>query len=198
MANHLLGIPKLLLLPLLALAACDPGECAECLDEPPCLSEGPCMARCGVSTLEARTAFDNYEAATISFKYATVTEDGQVNNDWDLLFGNDQDPGRDLFSVNTVTDDRSFIVDLGDLVTICDLPEQISDLGKYAVGDHGEHDDLPVHLDHLYLIRNVDTSTRQYAAVQVLSHSLNSTVQIRWYRSPDPERFLPPAGCQDR
>ena len=103
------------------MTACDPSECPECLEAPDCAT-GRCIPRCGTATLKARTTFDDYEAATISFRHATVAEDGQVNNDWDLLFGNDQDSDRDQFTVNMVTDDRSFIVDLGQLPSICDVP----------------------------------------------------------------------------
>ena len=147
----------------------------------------------GVAVLEARTLNDDYEAATISFKYATVVEDGQVNNNWDLLFGNDRDPDIDEFSVNMVVDDESFIVDLGP-VTICDVPSTV-DPADYPVGYYGEHDYVGVEKGHLYVVRNVDGLTRQYAAVRVLEHDLNRSVTILWYRSSDPESFVPPSTC---
>ena len=142
----------------------------------------------------ARTTFDDYEAATISFRYATVEEDGQVNNNWDLLFGNDQEPDRDLFTVNMVTDDRSFIVDLGELPSICDVPSEV-DLRSQPTGVFGDHDDIPVVLDHMYLIQNRDSAGNQLALVQVLGHATNRAVTLRWYRSPSSDRFAPPAAC---
>jgi len=186
-----------LLLPAMLLFACDPSECEDCFDPPPCNADGVCLPGCGVASLAARTTNDDYEAATISFKHATVQEDGEVGNDWDLLFGNDQDAGYDLFTVNMVVDDRSMIVDLGDLITICDVPAQL-DPSAYPVGMYGDHDSINVLLDHIYLIRTVDTDTRQYALVQVLEHQPNQSVKIRWYRSPEPDRFVPPAACAAR
>ena len=186
-ASLLLGL-------IVPLTACDPSECPECLEAPDCAT-GRCIPRCGTATLKARTTFDDYEAATISFRHATVAEDGQVNNDWDLLFGNDQDSDRDQFTVNMVTDDRSFIVDLGQLPSICDVPATV-DLASFPRGACGAHDDIPVVLDHLYLIRNRDSDQSQYAVIQVLAHVRNRAVTIRWYRSPDSDRFVPPGACR--
>jgi len=184
----------MVLLLLVPLSACDNGSsCPECFEPPDCTT-GRCVPRCGTATLMARTTFDDYEAATISFRHATVEEDGQVNNNWDLLFGNDQDPDRDLFAVNMVTDDRSFIVDLGELASICDAPSTV-DLRSQPTGAFGDHDDIPVTLDHMYLIRNSDSQGEQYALVQVLGHATNRAVTLRWYRSPTSDRFTPPAAC---
>lgn len=197
--------PRILSIELMAIIAmsittllvggCDGSDCAECFDDPGC-TDGSCVPRCGVATLKARTTFDDYEAATISFKHATVAEDGRVNNNWDLLFGNDRDPGADLFAVNMVMDDRSFIVDLGDRLTICDVPT-VTDPAGYPLGAFGGHDSIPVQLDHLYFIRNVDGETRQLALVQVLEHVADRSVTIRWYRSPVADSFVPPAACAD-
>ncbi|MGI5864598.1 MAG: hypothetical protein ACOX6T_21460 [Myxococcales bacterium] len=111
-------------------------------------------------------------------------------NDWDLLFGNDQDPARDLFSVNLVTDDDSFIVDLGEK-SFADVPEQV-DPALYPVGEHGKHDDIPVAVGHLYVVRTIDSNTRQWAAFKVTAHELNEQVTISWVRSPEAERFVAP------
>lgn len=188
-------IAAVLLATVIPLAACDTGECPECLESPDC-SSGHCVPRCGTATLKARTTFDDYEAATISFRYATVQEDGKVNNDWDLLFGNDKEDDRDLFAVNMVTDDRSFIVDLGPLSSICDVPASVQ-LDDFPTGAFGDHDYIPVALDHLYLIRNEDSDEKQYAVIQVLGHVKNRAVTIRWYRSATADRFTPPAACND-
>ena len=50
-------------------------------------------------------------------------------------------------------------------------------------------------LGHLYLIRNLDTDTRQVALIQVTEHDLNRSVTVRWYLSPDRDLFRPPAEC---
>jgi hypothetical protein len=144
----------------------------------------------GTSTLRARTTYDDYQGATLSIEQGVVLDDGRVRNDWDLLFGNDRDQARDYFSVNMVTDDRSFIVDLGD-VPLEQLPETV-DPADYATGLYGEHDELPVRRGHVYVIRTVDSDTTQYAAVKVLAHELNHSVTVRWYRSREPGRLVLP------
>lgn len=172
-------------------AACDDLPCADCAG--PCVGDGACTPSCGEVRLKARTKYDDYEAATVSFTHATVKDSDLVRNDWDLLFGNGGDRDKDHFCVNMVTDDRSFIVDLGPL-SICDVPGKV-DPTSYPVGLFGEHDDIPVVKDHLYFIRTEDSDTRQSAVALVLEHQLKDTVTLRWYRSPDPERFVPPSAC---
>ena len=49
---------------------------------------------------------------------------------------------------------------------------------------------------HVYLVRNIDVDTRQVAAFLVERHSLNTAIQLWWVRSPDSERFVPPASCE--
>ena len=153
-----------------------------------------CAANSGRIILKARTTYDNYEAATMSFKYGTTWDNAQILNDWDLLFGNDRDPEKDTFTVNMVTDDESFIVDLGQ-ICLCQVPERLTP-DNYPQGLYYEHDNVPVRVGHTYLVRNADTDTRQVTAFQVVSHDLNDAVTIQWHRSSDPTRFVAPAGCQ--
>mgnify|MGYP006902087889 CR=1 FL=1 len=89
-----------------------------------------------------------------------------------------------------VTDDRSFIVNLGE-VRLDQLPETI-DPADYPTGPRGEHDELVVRLGHVYVIRTVDSDTVQYAAVKVLAHELNHSVTVRWYRSAEAGRLVLP------
>ena len=89
---------RLILIPAILILGCDPGECPECFDTPTC-QDGTCVPSCGVATLTARTTYDDYQAATFSFKHAAAVDDGRVNNDRDLLFGNDWDPGGDRFEL---------------------------------------------------------------------------------------------------
>jgi len=152
------------------------------------------VPRTGTAFLTARTLWDDYEAATVSFERGTTWDDGYVYNDWDLLFGNDYEPEEDLFSVNMVVDDESVIVDLGD-VTMCEVPLVVNP-DDYAVGMYGTHDNIPVRLGHTYVVRTVDGNTRQVAAFTVQTHDLNYFVSIAWYRSPDPDRFIPPTECR--
>jgi len=160
-------------------------------ERPRTCAADPCsVPERGTSTLTARTTYDDYQGATLSVEHGVVTDDGRVRNDWDLLFGNDQDPARDHFTVNMVTDDRSFIVDLGN-IPLEQVPHNLSP-ADYAIGLYGEHDEVGVHCGHVYVIRTVDSDTVQYAAVKVLAHDLNHSVTLRWYRSSDPGRLVLP------
>jgi len=165
--------------------ACPECPCAECGRD--CGGPTP-VPSSGVARLLARTATDDYEAATMSFEHATVLEDGEVRNDWDLLFGNDRDPDCDEFRVNTVTDDRSFIVDKGN-VAFADLP-QVLDPPARGDGPCDGADCIPAVQGHLYVVRTLDRDTRQYAAFRVLAHERNRSVDLYWYRSPLPDWFV--------
>jgi hypothetical protein len=132
-----------------------------------------------------------YEAATLSMEHASEAD---AHNDWDLEFGNDQEPGADWFTVNMVVDDRSFVVDVGALASAADAPEVV-DPTEHMVGAFGAADDIPVVVGHTYVVRTLDDSTRQYAIVRVLAHVPDDHVDLRWCRSPDPDRFVPPPGC---
>lgn len=178
-----------------AMCLCAPLLLAACGDDPERLEEvgpsqdevGPdsdprCDRLVGETTLQARHVTGDYQTATYSFEYATVTDDGQVKNDWDVLFSDG------MFTANTVTDDRSFIVDLGDLA-FEKVPETI-DLSAHERGPFGEHDDRVVVLDHLYVVRTLDNNTRQYVAMRVAEHPVSETVTIQWRRSGAPDRMI--------
>ncbi len=185
--------PIVVLVWLLLALGLLPGCCtADDLRERPRSCEAqPCsVPERGTSTLTARTTYDDYQGATLSIEHGVVMDDGQVKNDWDLLFGNDREQARDYFTVNMATDDRSFIVDLGD-ISLEQVPETVNP-ADYALGLRGEHDELTVHRGHVYVIRTVDTDTVQYAAVRVLAHELNRSVTLRWYRSSETARLVLP------
>ncbi|MEQ1502351.1 MAG: hypothetical protein ABMB14_08975 [Myxococcota bacterium] len=135
-----------------------------------------------------------YDAATLSIEWATVQPTPDVNNDWDLLFGNDQDERVDRFTVVTVTDDLSWIVDLGPLGGVDEIPE-IVDPDEHPVGLFGAHDELDVVVGHTYWIRTLDTSTAQVGVVVVRDHVVDDHVEVHWCRSVDPDRFVAPPGC---
>jgi hypothetical protein len=178
-----------LVLTLGLLPGCHTGDDER--ERPRNCSVHPCsVPERGTSTLVARTTYDDYQGATLSIEHGVVSDDGRVKNDWDLLFGNDQEQTRDYFSVNMVTDDRSFIVDLGD-ISLEHVPETLNP-ADYAPGPHGEHDELTVRRGHVYVIRTVDSDTVQYAAVKVLAHELNQSVTVRWYRSAESGRLVLP------
>ena len=153
-------------------------------------SSGACGLR---DTLIARAWSDDYEAATLSFERATILEDGCVRNDWDLLFGNDQLTDTDHFTVNTVTDDASSIVDLGP-IDVAELPPDI-ERDDYAQGYWGGYDNIPVQVGHLYLTHTRDDNTRQFALFRVVEHDLNRSVTIAWQIIPGVSRPIVRQAC---
>lgn len=135
-----------------------------------------------------------YDAAVLSMEHATVIDDGTVNNDWDLLFGNDTEEHLDRFTVNMVTDDQSFIVDLGIIDSLDQIPETIEP-ADFLNGPGGVQDNLLVLEDHVYLVRTKDADTCQYAMVQVRKHVVDDHVKLHWCRSLEPDRFVPSPEC---
>lgn len=193
--KHPLSLKPAVITVFLAMTATCLTPACDCWADGPCCEEGcpdkpPSPPWRGQATLLARSTHDDYEAATFSFEHATVIDSELVRNDWDLLFGNDRDPDRDEFRVNTVTDDRSFIVDLG-AIDLDAVPETV-DPDEHPVGTFGEHDCVPVVCGHTYLVRTRDTETRQVAAFRVIAHHLNDSVTLRWVRSPLPDRYVLP------
>ena len=178
------------LLAAAALAGCggydgDPPFTSTCPD-------GGLVPFAGEDTLYARTTYANYENATISFQWAPVKDTELTRNDWDLLFGNDQDAQADIFTVNTVTDDRSWIVDLGS-IPMDAVPTTVS-LSSYPTGAWGGHDNIPVVLEHVYLVHTVDGDTDQYAAFRVAAYLPDQQVTLQWYRSAVSGGFVLPRG----
>lgn len=184
---------------LALLAGCHHEDCAPCEGPLPADPShyAPCdqpgMASHGDLTLWARD-LKGYEAATASFEWGVVEDSEWVNNDWDLLFANDRDMDVDLFRVNTVTDDRAFIVDLGPL-SFCDINEAMSSLDP-TPGLEGD-DLVIVTRGHTYLVYTEDRDTQQLAAFFVTDHALNERVDLRWHRSASPFEYTPPSFCAD-
>ena len=181
---------------LLSLVACGrPPEVPEAWPRPDC----QCVVKApwyGTAELSARVApgftetgapGDDWAHATFSFEHATGTNDEAVRNDWDLLFGNDREADEDLFTVNMVTDDVSAIVDLGS-ATLAAIPAPLT-LDDYPRGVRGRHDEVPVVLEHLYVVQTRDSDTEQVAAFFVTAHQPNRSVTIRWLRSSAPDHF---------
>lgn len=172
------------LLPLVAASCND-----QIVVEPPCEGASCGPAHSGLVSLYPHRTDSDYLFSVVSFKYGTVLDDGTVGNNWDLslTYG-------DYLRVNTVTDDQSWIVDLGPL-PIAAVPETVDPL-KYPVGLGGGHDLLPVVPEHVYFVRNVDSSTRQCAVFRVVDYKPNVHATIQWFRSAEPERFVFPRGVQ--
>jgi len=173
-----------MMLVLPALSACN-GE-PVC---PYCENPEPAVAASGLATLNPYTSDADFAKAHLSIKFATTVDDPAVLNNWDVVYNRG-----DTFRVNTVTDDTSWIVDLG-AIPMEHIPETV-DLTLYGTGVFGAHDEVPAFVDHVYLVRNVDTSTRQYAAFRVAGYVKDTSVTLQWFRSSDPEKFVFKAGVQ--
>ncbi len=145
----------------------------------------PCAYLLGEATL-TRYEGDNY--GTSAFNFELASQDADVtNNEFNLLYG------RNTFSVNLVTDDDSFIVDLGNL-PLDEVPETV-DPDDFPLGQFGEHDHIDAILDHTYYVRSQDSSGRHVAAFRVLGLEPGVRVTIRWARSTDPDRMQLPIAC---
>lgn len=173
----------------------DPATCGCGLDVP----------TAGTVTLRARAlgpdTDETYWKASASFEQGGVTGSiEQSNNDWDLLFGNNKGNDQvDLFQVNTVVDDRSFIVDLGELpfreapATIDPLtipPQTMVNMGDVAKDDVRQRDYVPVVEGHVYWVRTADDDSRLITLVGVQKHVRGQSVTLAWFRSKEADRFV--------
>jgi len=147
----------------------------------------PCPFLHGTVTL---TSWDggaaSYAEACYSFRLAS-NDLAVTKNEVDVLYqGN-------AFVVNTVTDDQSFIVDLGD-VPLDKVPSTV-DPSQYPTGAYGAHDVLDAVLDHTYLVRTADHEAQLFAAFRVVGVDPGSNVTIEWEKSVDPTKMVIPVAC---
>jgi hypothetical protein len=127
-----------------------------------------------------------YASSAFSFRFAS--QDPTVTrNDFDVLYEGD------MFLVNMVTDDRSFIVDLG-AITLRETPATV-DPGSFPLGNWGEHDAIGAQLEHTYFVRSVDGSGRHVAAFRVTGLEPGRRVSLEWVRSTDPDVMVFPQHC---
>lgn len=149
----------------------------------------PCRFLAGDETLPSWTGNqgdDVYPLSLFSFELDSSDFD-VVRNDGDVLYT------MNMFRVNTVVDDRSFIVDLGD-VPLADVPVTVDPEG-FALGNWDEHDYLQAVLDHTYVIRTIDGNTDQWAALRVVGLAPGEKVSFEWIRSPTPDGLVVPTSC---
>lgn len=118
----------------------------------------------GLVTLISRYIPGGSYEATATYSFRAMTHDVEkTRNNWDLLLEAREDLKEDFFSVNTVTDDRSEIVDLtanssGD----CRLARSIYNNGK--------NDDIPVIEGHTYMINGNDRDGSVRVTFKVMKH----------------------------
>jgi hypothetical protein len=149
----------------------------------------PCRFLTGEATLESWDADlteDEYWRALYSFELGT-NDPEEVRNDGDLQYSSN------MLVVNTVVDDESFIVDLGELPLDAVPPEV--DATNYPTGNWGEHDFIQAVVHHTYVVRTIDGNTRQWAAFELTSVVPSDRITLTWIRSPDPETLVVPSAC---
>ena len=132
-------------------------------------------------TLYSRRRYDDYMKATFSFKYG-IRDDPDyklTRNQWDLLFDN----GDGGFSVSMGQEDRSRIVDLGEMTwsalktvpVVAALPE-----GARAGS-------VPAVQDHMYVVHTRNQVTDLYSMFRVEWLEPGNQCVISWVNVPSPE-----------
>jgi hypothetical protein len=147
----------------------------------------PCAYLHGTTTIQSWTGeASTYQASTFSFEFAT-NDIAITNNDVDVLYdGND-------FVVNTVVDDQSFVVQLGD-VPLASVPSYV-DPTAFPTGEFDEHDYVQSVLDRTYMVRTIDGDTTQWVAFRVVGLSPGANVTIEWEKSTSPDQMIVPSQC---
>ncbi|MBX3189636.1 MAG: hypothetical protein KF819_21600 [Labilithrix sp.] len=146
----------------------------------------PCAYLYGRASMTSRRGHDDYASSSFSFEYAS--QDAELTrNEFDVQYAGN------LFIVNMITDDRSFIVDLGK-IALRDVPRTV-DPSEHPVGQWGEHDAIQAHLDHTYFVRSVDGAGRFVSAFRVIDLEPGRRVDIEWIRSTEADVMVPPLAC---
>lgn len=150
--------------------------------------------------------YDTYTRAAFSFEFGMNGDDSLkiTRNDWDLLYGNlNLDGSRDWLTVNTVTDDRSRIQDLGELHWSDDMAIPIlpacpdddetcvavkipSSLSGQSITDVNTGVARAV-LGHMYVAHTKDSNSDLYALFRVDKLHPSVSCTISWKLVPSPE-----------
>jgi len=142
--------------------------------------------RSGSIQLFNHSAFDDYEKSTFSFALG-IRDDpaGAAKRDWELNYTTWS--GREIFRVRTVRDDRSVIVDLGD-VEFKDLKE-LPAVPKWIE----LRNDLADVIDgHTYLVHTKDTDSDHISLFHVKKMEAGKTCTIdwiHWMSGPPPQQL---------
>lgn len=129
----------------------------------------------GKATLFARMVHRDYQKATFSFEFGLRDDPACLHaNDWDLQYGN----GGDHFHVTMVADDRSRIVDLGEI----DWGQlDTKRLAKLPPHPQPRREFVPSAVGHVYLVHTVDRNSDLYALFRVEAvDQQQGTCDITW------------------
>ncbi len=160
----------------------------------------------GTVTLRARglgpDTDETYWKASVRFEHGSVSGSiKETRNDWDRVFGNNKGGERvALFQVSTVTDDRSFIVDLGEFAfreapatiefSTVTPQTQVNMAADVPSTDVRQRDDVPAVEGHVSRVRTADDDSRLGTLVGVQKHVLGQSVTLAWFRSKEADRFV--------
>ena len=128
----------------------------------------------GSIQLFSRTAFGDKEKGTFSFALG-IRDDpiGAARSDWELNYSSN---GRgDVFGVRTIVDDKSVILDLGD-VEFKDLKE----LPPIPQWNAKKNDRAPAIEGHTYLVHTKDTNSDHISLFRVKKLEAGKTCTIDW------------------
>lgn len=152
------------------------------------------------ATLISRYNGGTYASASYSFRFSS--QDEQVTrNEVEILFEGRQDFSADYFQVDTVTDDNSFIYDLGEKSckdikpnpVVDETPEQTAASGaqqrkaepmRWLMSSDADPSELTpakkanVSLNHCYLVYSNDSEGRVVALFHVKDHEKSKKVQL--------------------
>lgn len=131
----------------------------------------------------------------LSLAFGTVEDSALVGSDWDLVFGDDREERLDRFQVRTAADDAGFVVDLGALAALDEVPAWVDPADYVAAGEAELPDGAEVIVGHVYYVHALDADTDVYGIVRVQDHDVDEQVRIHWCRSATPDGFTPPPGC---
>ncbi|MCA9625293.1 MAG: hypothetical protein KC731_40000 [Myxococcales bacterium] len=151
----------------------------------PSVSGTPCRFLYGEVTL-ADYAHAEYGEAAFSFELASGDPE-VTNNEFDVVYSGN------MFGVNLVTDDQSWIVDLG-VVPLEEVPAMV-DPDDFPLGNWQEHDYVQAHLDHTYFVRSSDGAGRGVSAFTVVGHEPGEQVTIEWIHSTAVDELIVPVSC---
>jgi hypothetical protein len=132
--------------------------------------------------LFSRQKYNDYFKATFSFEFSTQGDNSITYGDWDILYDNfywiisSTDTIADQIDVNTVTDDRSAIADLGivDFESVKTVPLSV---------DYTER--VRAITGHVYIVHTKDTNSDLYIKFIVTAMKQRDWIRVNWVCSSD-------------
>jgi hypothetical protein len=148
---------------------------------------GPAVVDNGANPviLYSRWKYDNYTLATFNFWFGTRDDVDKTRNNWDLEYGN----GEDNLGVRMVTNDRSYIADLGlgelnDFTKVSEIPKDVNwQENTKAVNGH-------VYVVHTVEVdENEKTETEYYSKFKITDMASDDWMKMEWQCAKDGQNF---------